>query len=463
MKKKINMKSKVSRLLQTILFIFIGLFFCFLLIEGGLRLVGLLQVPLRERANRLPPKKKGEYRILCLGESTTADGGEYSYSNQLEAILNNLNLGLKFTVINEGIIAANSSVILSKLEENLDKYNPDMVVAMMGINDEGIIEYEKAVGIPESGVLKNIKTYKLVKFLIKNITDITSKNDSNIGEDLDTLPKNDHEYVEWGWNYLDQGKINEAQKMFEKAITINPRNDEGYVGLGWMLRLQGKINEAQKMLEKGVNINPRNTYGHLSLAKVNAILSPDDPGKKLMGLEKAVKINPFDSFILLELGRHYWSIGKLQQAEQAFIRSIEVDGIETNEAYIELAEIYRSQGKTKQAEQMLGKVAGISTMRADNCQKLHNIINNKDIQLVAVQYPLRNIDQLKDQLPTEANVIFVDNEQVFEEAVEKKGYQEYFYDRFAGDFGHCTDEGNRLLAENIANTILRECRECFEK
>ena len=432
-----------------------------------------------------------------MGESTTADGGEYSYSSQLEAILNNLNLGLKFTVINEGIIAANSSVILSKLEENLDKYNPDMVVAMMGINDEGVIEYEKAVGIPESGVLKDIKIYKLVKFLIKNITDITSKNDSNMGEDLDTLPKNDHEYVEWGWNYLDQGKINEAQEMFEKAITINPRddggyvslgwllhtqgkinepqemfekaitinprNDEGYVGLGWMLRLQGKIKEARKMLEKGVSINPRNTHGHLSLAKVNAILSPDDPGKKLMGLEKAVKINPFDSFILLELGRHYWSIGELQQAEQAFIRSIEVDGIKTNEVYIELAEIYRSQGKTKQAEQMLGKVAGIGTMRADNYQKLRNIINNKGIQLVAVQYPLRNIDQLKDQLPTEANVIFVDNEQVFEEAVEKKGYQEYFYDRFAGDFGHCTDEGNRLLAENIANTILRECRECFEK
>jgi hypothetical protein len=27
---------------------------------------------------------------------------------------------------------------------------------------------------------------------------------------------------------------------------------------------------------------------------------------------------------------------------------------------------------------------------------------------------------------------------------------------FAGDFGHCTDKGNRLLAENIATVILKE-------
>jgi hypothetical protein len=27
---------------------------------------------------------------------------------------------------------------------------------------------------------------------------------------------------------------------------------------------------------------------------------------------------------------------------------------------------------------------------------------------------------------------------------------------FGGDFGHCTDRGNRLLAENIADTIVKE-------
>jgi hypothetical protein len=53
-------------------------------------------------------------------------------------------------------------------------------------------------------------------------------------------------------------------------------------------------------------------------------------------------------------------------------------------------------------------------------------------------------------------VIFVDNERVFKEALKKGEYRDYFSDTFAGDFGHCTEKGNRLLAENIANVILKE-------
>jgi len=50
----------------------------------------------------------------------------------------------------------------------------------------------------------------------------------------------------------------------------------------------------------------------------------------------------------------------------------------------------------------------------------------------------------------------VDNEQVFKNAVKKSSLQEYFVDMFGGDFGHCTDKGNKLLAENIANVVARE-------
>lgn len=54
------------------------------------------------------------------------------------------------------------------------------------------------------------------------------------------------------------------------------------------------------------------------------------------------------------------------------------------------------------------------------------------------------------------DIIFVDNEKIFKQAVKKSSYDEYFTDNFAVDFGHCTPKGNRLLAENIANVILRE-------
>lgn len=40
--------------------------------------------------------------------------------------------------------------------------------------------------------------------------------------------------------------------------------------------------------------------------------------------------------------------------------------------------------------------------------------------------------------------------------IKQESFSEYFTDFFAGDFGHCTDNGNRLLAENIAEVILKE-------
>jgi hypothetical protein len=65
--------------------------------------------------------------------------------------------------------------------------------------------------------------------------------------------------------------------------------------------------------------------------------------------------------------------------------------------------------------------------------------------------PLKNLFQDNDQ-----GIVFVDNENIFKNAVRKDGPGVYFKDMFGGDFGHCTDKGNRLLAENIANTILKE-------
>ena len=72
---------------------------------------------------------------MCLGESTTAVGGEDAYPYQLQEILNENNMGIRFSVINKGVPGAHTSAIIEQLESNLNKYKPDMVIAMMGIND----------------------------------------------------------------------------------------------------------------------------------------------------------------------------------------------------------------------------------------------------------------------------------------------------------------------------------------
>ncbi len=69
---------------------------------------------------------------------------------------------------------------------------------------------------------------------------------------------------------------------------------------------------------------------------------------------------------------------------------------------------------------------------------------------------MRSLDNLKRIFPDNDDIVFVDNEKIFKKAVRIDGYNKYFEDVFAGDFGHCTRRGNRLLAENIADIILSE-------
>jgi alkanesulfonate monooxygenase SsuD/methylene tetrahydromethanopterin reductase-like flavin-dependent oxidoreductase (luciferase family) len=58
-------------------------------------------------------------------------------------------------------------------------------------------------------------------------------------------------------------------------------------------------------------------------------------------------------------------------------------------------------------------------------------------------------------LGNDPGVIYVDNGN-FRKRVQADGYETYFHDEFAGDFGHLTRRGNELLAENVARTIVEQ-------
>ena len=93
----------------------------------------------------------------------------------------------------------------------------------------------------------------------------------------------------------------------------------------------------------------------------------------------------------------------------------------------------------------------------NNYLKLKESLDKRGVKLVCVQYPMRSVESLKKIFKDKGEgIFFVDNEAIFKEEVNKSGFKEVFRDMFAGDFGHCTNKGNRLLAENIAGVILKE-------
>ena len=121
-------KTKIKHKIGLIVF---GIFLTLIILEIELSATGFVLYSLQREGNNIA-EDKNEYRILSLGESTTADlfNGESSWPTELERILNNRSSVIKFEVFNEGISGTTSPRILNELEKNLHKYKPGMIIVM---------------------------------------------------------------------------------------------------------------------------------------------------------------------------------------------------------------------------------------------------------------------------------------------------------------------------------------------
>ncbi|MFH1519183.1 MAG: tetratricopeptide repeat protein [Candidatus Omnitrophota bacterium] len=444
---------------QKIILIISGIFFFAILLEAGLGLGGFIVVSLQEYKNRIAIKQKGTYRIICLGESTTFWGGrdpwssQDSWPSQLEEILNQRNIGIKFTVINKGVCGTCTAAIVARLEDNLNQYQPDMVITMMGINDrEGAIAY---ADIPAPGtrtLFNSLRSYKLIKLLKLHI--ISKAKELGIYKPREIKEAISSESIE----EPQLAGFKEQEEIYKRTMAASPRDDKAYAALGWCYRQQGKYTQAEAMLRKAIELNPQNEWADIELGWCYR-----DQGKHDQAVEmfkKAIEVNPQNVSAYGDLARCYKDQRKYTQAEEIYKKAIEI-APRNDRAYAGLAHCYKEQGKSDLAEEYTRKVNKprleyYNPITRNGYQKLKEILTNKGIQLVCAQYPVRSLEPLKQIFEDQEGVIFVSNERVFKQALKQASYKEYFTDMFAGDFGHCTPKGNKLLAENIANVILKE-------
>jgi tetratricopeptide (TPR) repeat protein len=369
-------KSKTSLSQRFFLLVF-GVLCCILIIEIGLRLGGLAFSSLQQHRNYLSIKQKGAYRILCLGESTTAR----QYPPFLEEILNQRNIGIRFSVIDKGVVGTNTAYILDRLESNLETYHPDMVIAMMGNNDRKITYYK---GIPEadSGIFQHCRTYRFMRLIYMHIVsklrgrdiyglNMVSPQTRTRPEEVDTIAeedfspsqeslkidiardsRGDQNNIKLGRYYQQEGKFPEAEASFRKAIELNPKNDIAYVELGRSCLSQGKFAAAEASFKKALEINPKNAMSYVELGR--SCLSQGKFAAAEASFKKAIELNPKNDMAYIELGWFYRDQSNLANAEASFKKAIELKPKNTI-AYVELGRFYRGQGKPSEAEALFKK------------------------------------------------------------------------------------------------------------
>jgi len=461
-----------SSLGQKIALILFGVLLSLVILETGLRLGGFVVLSIQEHRNRETIKQKGPYRIMCLGESTTQN----QYPLFLEKTLNERSIGKQFSVIDRGLAGTDSSRILDALTTNLDTYRPDMVITMMGINDsKQCMPHRNSPRSKVVDFIRSFRIYKLAKLLWLNVT--TGLQELRRSETLKSEPPqnlmNNDASIELGYFYRNQGELSKAEAIFRQAIKLTPTNITLYAVLGSIYRDQTRLSEAEAVLKKAVELDPKNEAAYSELA-----YTYQDQGKLLEAealFKKVIELNPENDEAYGELGSIYRDQGLLSKAEVFLKKAIELSP-ENDDAYAELGYNYQDQGKLLEAEALFKKAADISPrltkgydsmpqsselnyspITVNNYQKLKTILAQKGIVYVCAQYPMRNLAPLKKLFgDSTGNIIFVDNETIFKEALKQNSYWDYFRDMFGGNFGHCTAKGNELLAKNIANVILRE-------
>ena len=442
-----------TSLREKIALVLCGVFLTLILIEMGLRLAGFVFLSVQEYKNLAVLRHHGTYRILCLGESTTA--GQYPWF--LQELLNKSGTGMRFSVIDKGIVSANSAIILNSVESYLAEYRPNMVIAMMGINDVRIQYY---AGIPdeETVLFKQCRTYKLVRIIWKNIAEQMGVQRQAHNQGNRPAVEDDRAYLALGRAYKREGRLGEAETALKKAAEFNPHNDLAYMELGKLYRNQGEWSRADDSFKQATTLNPRNDRaflewglfyrGHRDLLRAEA------------AFKQAVALNPGNEWAWVELGWLYHDQGNLVQAEETCKKALELcpEGARFRRMMSLIREeekngVYAGPHRENEGGRENSYYAAATF---SNYRRLKEILDKRKIRLVCVQYPLWSVGPLKDIFWDRPEVIFVNNETSFKEAVQKEGYRAYFADMFAGDFGHCTEKGNRLLAENIADVILKE-------
>jgi len=447
----------MKKITERAIVVIIGLVFCAVLLEGILRVVGFTFLSIQEYRNRLSLSKRETYKILCLGDSMTAN----QYPEYLERVLNRRTPEVEFTVIDKGMPGANLEYILENLERNLIKYTPDMVIAMVNFSynsEEDILEYEDIL-VPETVQLKEIKyfikrlkTYKLIKILWLLVADKANL----YGEAINIVTGERKTYIELGDEYWNNDNFEMAEGMYKKAIEVNPDNYTAYLRLGSLYfgaETDKSIKLYRVVVEKGSVEQKKDAY--LGLADVYVELGEESKVVKMY--QEAIKIDENASLPYIKLGWYYESVGRYYDAKAVVEKTIEIfpwdEIVLRNYAMVCLQE-----GKYEIAKRYFDKAESIEFENYKpniyhRYHKLKDIITQKGIKLVCMQYPVQSITPLNKLFEGHDNIIFVDNEEVFKERIKRDNYEEYFMDRWGGDFGHFTEKGNWLMSRNIADTL----------
>ena len=391
------------------------------------------------------PKPANTYRILLLGDSAPVGLGlhkrEDAFGEQLVKILNQKHPDKKFELVNAAVSGYTSLQGLIYLKNYGLKYSPDLIIVYFGNNDasqNGYISDKELMNrnpqlVGFLGTLNHLATYRFLKELILPIKASLEKKQKEKKEVVVRVsPEDYYQNIE--------GMIKFAKDNNMKIVLINVP-----VPLEWPSGLQFKIfanlktekgelvmaDETQSLLKRKVSYcidwaHFAKIYDKIDWYSITVFKSAyEDQGNidsSKAFYEKGLILQPENFVYLNNLGVLYWREGNYTVAENLFTKAVAQDSLYAILHY-NLGIALKNSGKLEEAQKELEKAKEL------------------DFQSLRIKNTFR--EKLKE-LSLKYDVPLVDAVSAF----NKIGNETLFIDHC-----HPTQEGHRIIAEEIYKTI----------
>ena len=211
-----------------------------------------------------------------------------------------------------------------------------------------------------------------------------------------------------GLAYLEEFKLDEAEKEFLKFIKLAPKEKLGYANLGLAYLRMGKYPEAEKQLFKAITIDPKDPDIRLLLATVYQM--NDEREKAISELKEALKFAPDHIKILYDLSELYsaGSDEKSQKQRENFILQLVEKAPENLVPRLSLIEIYIRNGDTDKATEQLEIIhkqfPEFPKEAIDYYDKTHSLLKKPDKENAIVQFTIFH-NYLKVTSPYQAGIM----------------------------------------------------------
>lgn len=417
-----------------------GVSVALIFLEILLGILGFWYVKNRDPISHSTNEDRSLYRIVALGESTTAPLNGPAWPELLEQELNKRAGERRFRVYNFGVAGSNSSGIVNRLYEEVMPLGPDMVITMMGIND---IKYLALPTVEHTVIdanlhkLKDLRITKLLAVLSQMIIRrqyrhliekaIHCTGDEGIGD------------YDWTREYLPR-----YQSIID---TIYPYNYSGQFFDG------PSDKKAEEVLLEFLDRYSFSYQAYEVLVDHYATRSLWERvsywTKKARGLEPFIRLcirtNPTIAVQAKEaMLRHLTDIEILMESMHVVSKKIMTQRVNQEKAFYQQIRV---------ALEVDSRSANVNTSRS--YETLARYLGEHSIAHIAIQYPLLPVDELRSMLRDVSGVTYVSNEENFQTALQTHTYSDLFIDNFAGVFGHTTPLGSQLIASAAADAVLQ--------